>query len=170
MISKKKILLLDMNNTFMFGVDRFGVNEDYSTFYKSIGGKLSSGYVNGLICQVYDYLEQKYPAEAYRDCFPTLDQAIDACTTIRLDQFEKTKISETFSHHEHGEIPEDYVRCLKLLSNDFTLSLVIDIWAPKTMWVETFRKLDLWNLFSVCWFSSDHGVVKPSPALSAKEG
>jgi len=49
------------------------------------------------------------------------------------------------------------------LKRRFKLALVIDIWAPKQMWVDTFERLGIWTLFSAYSFSSDHGMVKPSP-------
>lgn len=42
MFENKKALLLDMNSTFMFGEDNFGKDEDFSIYYKKIGGQLSS--------------------------------------------------------------------------------------------------------------------------------
>ena len=38
MFKGKEAILLDMNSTFMFGEDRFGEVEDYSEYYRSIGG------------------------------------------------------------------------------------------------------------------------------------
>lgn len=49
------------------------------------------------------------------------------------------------------------------LKDRFILSVVIDIWSPKKIWLETFEKTGVSNLFSAASFSSDHGMVKPSP-------
>ena len=62
-LKEKEALLLDMNNTFMFGEDRFGEDEDFSKYYKSIGGNFSSEYINELIRCIYKYLEKIYPTE-----------------------------------------------------------------------------------------------------------
>ncbi len=163
MFKEKEALLIDMNSTFMFGEDRFGEEENFSQYYQSIGGKYPSGCVNSLIRKVYSYLDEKYPSEEYRHCFPCLEEAIDACLDQKLEQSEKEKVINTFSYHEHGEVPEIYAQCLKRLSKRFILSLVIDIWAPKNMWVNTFQRLGIWELFSAHSFSSDHGMIKPSP-------
>jgi FMN phosphatase YigB (HAD superfamily) len=162
MFKGKSALLLDMNSTFMFGEDRFGEGENFSAYYESTGGKLSPDYVNNLVRRVYDYLDQKYPTEDYRHCFPSLDEAIDASSKVQLPDSEKQRISDTFSFHEHGEMPDEYVSALRQLGENFTLSLVADIWAPKEMWVSTFKKLGIWELFKAYSFSSDHGMVKPS--------
>jgi FMN phosphatase YigB (HAD superfamily) len=163
MFEDKVALLLDMNSTFMFGEDRFGEEEDFAEYYRSIGGGLSSDHVNSLVREVFDYLAAKYPTEEYRHQFPSISKALDACTDGNLPEAEKAKIVSTFSFHEHGEIPEQYVTSLKRLRERFRLSLVIDIWAPKERWVNTFKKLEIWELFSAYSFSSDHGMVKPSP-------
>ena len=163
MIEGKEALLLDMNSTFMFGEDRFGLDENFSEYYKSIGGNLPDDVVNRIIRSSYDYLDEKYPTEKYRHSFPSLEFAINESTDINLPKSEIDKIIETFSFHEQGEVPKAYVNALRKLDEKFTLALVIDIWAPKAMWVQTFKNLGIWGLFSAYSFSSDHGMVKPSP-------
>ncbi len=151
-----------MNGTFMFGEDRFSEQEDFSAYYKSIGGGLDGDRVNSLIRQAYEFLDERYPDERFRNCFPTLHEAIANCSKTNLSDTEKQKIVETFSYHEHGDIAEEYISALKRLKERFTLSLVVDIWAPKEMWVSTFKRLGIWRHFSAHSFSSDHGCVKPS--------
>jgi FMN phosphatase YigB (HAD superfamily) len=163
MIKGKEALLLDMNSTFMFGEDRFGANEDFSAYYRTIGGVLPNDVVNQVIRSAYDYLDEKYPSEDYRHRFPSLASAIEASTDVNIPKSEKDKIIRTFSFHEHGVISPIYVNALKTLKKKFTLALVADIWAPKDMWIHTFKTLGIWELFSAHSFSSDHGIVKPSP-------
>lgn len=163
MFEYKEALLLDMNSTFMFGEDRFGEDEDYSEYYRSIGGNLPDKVVNDVIRGAYESLDVKYPSEEYRHCFPSLETAIEVSAVIDIPMIEKAKIIETFSYHEHGHIPQLYVQALRVLKENFTLALVIDIWSPKEMWVQSFKKLGIWGLFSARSFSSDHGMVKPSP-------
>ena len=163
MIEGKEALLLDMNSTFMFGEDRFGVDEDFSKYYRSIGGDLPSHVVNEVIRNSYNYLDERYPAEEYRHSFPTLKSAVKASSDFDIPGTEIEKIIESFAFHEHGEVPADYVDVLKSLKERLTLALVADIWAPKDMWVKTFKALGIWQLFSAYSFSSDHGIVKPSP-------
>ena len=159
----KEVILLDMNSTFMFEEDRFGEQEDFSIYYKSIGGQLSSADINKTIRQVFEYLSAIYPQEEYRNCFPTLQEAIDACTCNEFNVQDVEKIIETFAFYEHGEISTSYVQCLKALNKRFVMALVVDIWAPKQKWINTFKNLGIWELFSAHSFSSDHGMVKPSP-------
>lgn len=66
-------------------------------------------------------------------------------------------------HYKQSNVPPEYAAATNQLSKQFRLGLVIDIWAPKTLWVET---LDQQGILSVCEsvsFSSDCGMVKPSP-------
>jgi len=147
----------------MFEEDRFSEKEDYSIYYNTTGGCLSAKTVNNVINEVYNYLDEKYPSETYRHNFPSLEDAINNVIEEHIPPKEIKNIIETFSYHEHGIIPPEYVNVLKKLKTQYTLALVIDIWAPKTRWVNTFKQHDILNLFSAISFSSDHGIVKPSP-------
>ena len=75
----KKALLLDMNNTFMFGEDRFGGDEDFSIYYQSIGGKLFNQTIYEIIQHVFQYLDDRYTKEEYRNHFPSVAHAVAAC-------------------------------------------------------------------------------------------
>ena len=159
----KKALLLDMNGTFMFGEDRFGESEDFSKHYYKIGGTLPRDEVNQIIRSVYEYLATKYPDEKYRHNFPSLENAIQKVVTSTLPLAETIKIVDTFAFHELGQIPAEYRAALHKLKQHFLLAVVIDIWAPKSAWLNLFEMSGISNLFSAMSFSSDHGMVKPSP-------
>lgn len=163
MFTEKKALLLDMNNTFMFGEDRFGENEDFFTYYKKIDGSLKKKELNHIIMSAYDYLNIRYPDEKYRHNFPSLRKAIEKVHDIEITKEEIEKIINTFAFHELGHIPHEYIDVLHKLKEYFILAVVIDIWSPKKPWLETFEKSGISNLFSALSFSSDHGMVKPSP-------
>ncbi len=163
MFKAKKALLLDMNNTFMFGEDRFDENEDFSIYYKESGGKLPKDELDHIIRSVYKYLDNRYPDEKYRNDFPSLDKAIENTMNMEFLAEEKEKIINTFAYHELGYIPQEFVKALHELNEHFTLTAVIDIWSPKKMWLETFKKSGISKLFTTISFSSDHGMVKPSP-------
>jgi len=159
----KSTLLLDMNSTFMFGEDNFGVSDNFSNYYHRIGGTLSEKEVNKIIRSVYAYLDKRYPDERYRNNFPSLEEAIHIAINHNLSDEEMSKIVDTFSHHEIGSVPIEYVEVLHKLSKKYQLAVVIDIWSPKTMWLKLFEKIGIKELFSASSFSSDHGMVKPSP-------
>ena len=160
---KKKALLLDMNSTFMFGEDRFGADEDFSVHYNKIGGTLPRTEINEIIRAVYGFLEVRYPDEKYRHCFPSLETAIREVVSEKLPIHEINIVIETFTFHELGYIPQAYTAALHKLHQQFILATVIDIWSPKKAWLDTFARAGISTLFSATSFSSDHGMVKPSP-------
>ncbi|MCI0563883.1 MAG: HAD family hydrolase [Nitrososphaera sp.] len=163
MFAGKKALLLDMNSTFMFGEDRFGASEDFSVHYFKIGGTLPQDKINEIVRASYEYLDARYPDESHRHSFPSLESALREVAREILDGNEITKIIDTFTFHELGYIPKEYAAALHQLRQRFTLAAVIDIWAPKTAWLKEFERAGISDLFSATSFSSDHGMVKPSP-------
>ncbi len=161
--SNKSALLLDMNSTFMFGEDNFSSSEDFSKYYHEIGGTFPAEEINALIKSVYAHLDERYPDENYRHSFPTVEETINNLVEKKLSGKEVSKIVRTFAHHEIGNIPAEYIDVLHKLSVSYTLAVVIDIWAPKTTWLTLFEEVGIDKLFSASSFSSDHGMVKPSP-------
>lgn len=163
MYSNKSVLLLDMNSTFMFGEDNFGESEDFSTYYHKIGGVLSTVEINQIIRSIYYYLDKRYADENFRHAFPSVEAALKAVVNRELSEEEISKVIGTFAHHEIGYISTEYIKVLHQLNKTFQLAVVIDIWSPKQLWMHLFKKLGISELFSVSSFSSDHGMVKPSP-------
>jgi len=155
-------LLLDMNNTFMFGEDRFGPDQNYYEYYYKVGGALPESQLQDVIESAYNYLLVRYPDETYRDNFPSLETAISSVSNKKLGAEELENIIDTFSYHEHGYIPPEYISSLNALSDQYTCAAVIDIWSPKQRWLNTFELHGLDKVFSTYSFSSDHGSVKPS--------
>lgn len=153
-----------MNQTFMFGADRFGATKDYSVIYRQLGGTMEPSRVNQLICAAYDYLDVRYPDPKYQESFPSLREAfVSVSVRDPLSEGDLELLVETFAHHELGTVPPEYAAAINQLSKQFRLGLVIDIWAPKTLWV---KMLDQCGVLSACEsvsFSSDCGMVKPSP-------
>jgi len=147
----------------MFGEDNFAASEDFSEYYHKIGGALSKEAVNEAIRSVYGYLDKRYPDEEYRHGFPTVAEAIRNAVDKNFAEEEISILVNTFAKHEAGNIPSEYIEALHRLSKKYKLAVVIDIWAPKEHWLEIFRESGIDKLFSASSFSSDHGIVKPSP-------
>lgn len=163
MIAHKKAVLLDMNGTFMFGQDRFGHAEDFSIQYRKLGGIKYANEVNEIIRRAYTYLDERYREEAFQYQFPSVASAIQETGGKRIEPDEVERMVATFAYHELGYIPDEYVSALHDLHQHVVLAAVIDIWAPKSPWLTLFREAGIDELFSVMYFSSDHGIVKPSP-------
>ncbi|MCY7337153.1 MAG: HAD family hydrolase [Chamaesiphon sp.] len=164
MIDKFSTILLDMNDTFMFGADRFGSNEDYSIVYHQLGGMMESVRVNQLIQSAYAYLDIRYPDPQYRESFPSLREAfVSVEGQDSLSEMDLELLIETFARHELGFVPPEYATAISQLSQRFRLGLVIDIWAPKTLWIETLNQCGVFSVCESASFSSECGIVKPSP-------
>jgi FMN phosphatase YigB (HAD superfamily) len=164
MIDQFSTVLLDMNDTFMFGADKFGSDQDYSLIYRQLGGSIEPSRVNRLIQVAYSYLETRYPDPQYREAFPSLREAfLSVEGDDSLSERDLELLIETFACHELGSVPPEYVASIERLSQRFRLGLVIDIWAPKTRWMETLSQCGVLPLCEATSFSSDCGMVKPSP-------
>ena len=164
MLDNFSTLLLDMNDTFMFGADCFGDGEDYYVIYRQLGGMMESNRVNDLIQKAYNYLDIRYRDPLYRESFPSLQKAlVDVAGCETLQQEELDLLIETFAYHELGYIPHEYSNAITQLAKDFRLGLVIDIWSPKTLWIKALNQAKILPLCGAVSFSSDCGIVKPSP-------
>ncbi len=164
MLDKFTTLLLDMNGTFMFGGDRFSQETDYSIFYHQLGGKLAADRVNLLIQTAYNYLNIRYPDPEYRESFPSLQAALLATIDNQpISQLDLDLLIATFAKHELGTVPVEYAIAIERLAQRFRLGLVIDIWAPKPLWIEALNRCGVLPRCEAVSFSSDCGIVKPSP-------
>ena len=153
-----------MNQTFMFGADRFSATKDYSVVYHQLGGTMEPSRVNQLICAAYDYLDVRYPDPKYRESFPSLREAFERAAVLDpLSEEDLELLVETFARHKLGTVPPEYAAAINQLSKHFRLGLVIDIWAPETLWVETLEQCGILFVCESASFSSDCGIVKPSP-------
>lgn len=160
----RQAVLLDMNGTFMFDGDRFGPTENYFDYYSTLGGNFSESQVNSIISNAYAYLNARYPQVEYRESFPSVISAIRATSSDELSSTEEELLVETFAAHEIGEIDSDHVGAINALASKHKVGAVIDIWSPKPKWEALFIENGLARAFSAISFSSDHGLVKPSPA------
>ena len=124
---------------------------------------LPSDEINRIIRAAYKYLDTRYSDENFRHNFPSLESAIHDVVGDILNENDLNKIIDTFSFHELGYIPDEYAETLHKLCQRFRLAAVIDIWSPKTAWLKEFERAGVSGLFSAASFSSDHGMVKPSP-------
>ncbi len=159
----KRVVLLDMNSTFMFGEDRFGPGEDYAATYRRLHGGRADARVNALIGAAYAYLDRRYPDPAWRERFPTVAEALQTVAPEPLQNRDLDRLVDTFACHEIGHIPADYAAALHRLARRYRLGAVIDIWSPKRRWERLFEDAGVGCLLAAIAFSSDSGIVKPSP-------
>jgi FMN phosphatase YigB (HAD superfamily) len=164
MLDNFDTLLLDMNDTFMFGHDRFGGPRQFGRFYRSIGGTFPEEFATNLIANVYSSLVRKYPDPSYFERFPSIQDELKAMAPEEgLDPVQLELLVATFAYFELGTIPPEYALALSKLSKTHKLGLVADVWAPRARWIDEFSRAGVLCLFDAMSFSSDDGVVKPSP-------
>lgn len=161
------VILLDVQKTFMFGVDRFEEDEDFFATYQAVGGEeLSRSAVCSAILSCLEYLGARYEDPAYYDAFPTLRTALEAANPdLGLSQTEIGLLQTTFASHECGTVSDEHARTLKELAKTHRLGVVSNIWAEKHVWIREFRRMGILDLFEVLVFSSDYPSIKPSPVL-----
>lgn len=159
-----KIILLDMNSTFMFGEDRFNVGTDFFLTYQRFGGvRLESAAVNSAIRNCYTQMSSIYEDSTQMDNFPTLAEGLRKYAAI--EDIDLPILEAVFAYHELGRIPDSYAACLTRLSRSHRLGLVSNIWAKKAVWLAEFERAGISNIWQTRVFSSDTRSIKPSPRL-----
>ncbi len=157
-------ILLDMNETFMFDADSFGPQEDYSICYRSLGGQSPPEQVNRIIADAFNYLEHRYAKPEYHECFPRVAEAMIAVENgLSENAGELDLLVNTFANHEMGRVPVEFQLKVLQLTSKFPVALVVDIWAPSDIWKKELTRLEILNSCKAFFFSSDYGIVKPSP-------
>lgn len=157
-------ILLDMNNTFLFGEDRFGSEHDYAATCRRLGGRLPAERVRSVIDACYRYLAALYPDPECHDRFPTIaDTLRDLPEAAGLSDTELRVLEQSFADHELGRVPQEYAAVVRKLATTHRLALVADIWSQKQPWLDELERVGLLDVFEVLVFSSDLGSVKPSP-------
>jgi putative hydrolase of the HAD superfamily len=164
LLDEFRVILLDMNGTFMFGEDRFGPNEYFYEAYRALGGNaLSPDEVDSSIRDCHQSLWKLYENPARYDDFPSVAERIRRFGGA--PEAELPLLEQVFAAHELGSIPPEYATLLRRLSQTHRLGLVTNIWSRKGTWLAEFARAGVANVFACEIFSSDTRSIKPSPAL-----
>jgi FMN phosphatase YigB (HAD superfamily) len=160
-----RVVLLDMNSTFMFGEDRFGDGEDFAATYRKIGGaRLRPQEIEEAIRSAYASMAEDYKNPAKYDDFPQVrDVLLAVAPHLPLDEVALLEL--VFGLHELGRVDEKYGEYLRNLARTHRLGLVANIWCKKELWLRELQRAGVLGLFESTVFSSDHKSIKPSPAL-----
>lgn len=164
-LDRFKVILLDMNGTFMFGQDRFGPDEDFAATYRGLGGNmLADVEVERAVKTTFDLMAADYENPAKYDNFP---QVADVLKTLHpsLPDDELSLVEEVMAVHELGHVTDAYAGCLRRLADTHRLGLVANIWCKKDRWLNELEGAGVLDLFEFPVFSSDHKSMKPSPVL-----
>ena len=164
-LDRFKVILLDMNGTFMFGQDRFGPDEDFAATYRGLGGNLLTDVeVERAVRTTYGLMAADYESPAKYDDFP---QVAEVLKTLRpsLPADELSLLEEVMAIHELGNVTDAYAGYLRRLAETHRLGLVANIWCKKDRWLKELVRAGVLDLFEFPVFSSDHKSMKPSPVL-----
>jgi FMN phosphatase YigB (HAD superfamily) len=166
-IDRFDAILLDMGNTFMFDVDRFGEDEDYYATYRDFGGRiLSREEVRAPITEVLDRMLVAARDPARVDDFGEVSRFLrESSAAFELPPPEVELIVKVFARHELGTIPEGHIDALRRLRKTHPLGLVSNVWSPSHFCESALEKVGIRDLFSVRVWSSDYLSIKPSARL-----
>lgn len=158
------IVLLDMNDTFMFGHDRFGPQEDYWATYCSFGG-CSMGRESLLLTirETCKGILEDYECPDLSDNFPTLAECLRKYGNAPEEQLPI--LERVFAAHEMGYVPQEHGAFLQQLSKSHQLGVVSNICARPEPWRTYFLEIGIFSAFTTLVFSSETQFIKPSPRL-----
>ena len=158
------VLLLDMNGTFMFGMDNFGAGQRFHATYQSLGGTvLSEEQVHASIRSCYDTMLGFYRSPEYFNNFPSVVETLGRKDS--LPQMELRLLEQVFARHELGTVSVPYADLLRRLSKTHPLGIVSNLWSRKEPWLAEFERAGISDVFTCKIFSSDCRSIKPSPIL-----
>ena len=166
-IDSYSVILLDMMGTFMFGGDRFSEAEDYARTYRGLGGRaLADAEVRAVISEVFGRMGRDYHEPALFERFPpAFDYLAAALAESGLPASEAALLDEVFAVHETGKVPERHAEVIRRLSRTHRLGVVSNVWCRSHLCGEELRRAGVAANFERVLFSSDVGVVKPSPLI-----
>lgn len=169
-IDRFEVVLLDMGRTFMFNVDRFDKDDDFRATYRKAGGnRLRGREVFQILSAIFHQMiaDSKKP-EKYDNFSSVLTYLKRHPKSAQLPADEIAILEKVFSEHEAGTIPEAYVSVLRQLYKTHRLGIVSDIWSHSERFYQELARVGIRELFEAIVFSSDIGIIKPSPKIFQK--
>ncbi len=169
-ITNFDILLFDMGKTFMFRGDRFDEEQEYEKTYISFGGKkLSNKILHEIIYYIYGKLLIRSRDEKFQDDMMTVEELIENDEYFKdITNEDKILIEKVFAYHECGVVPISCKETLGNLSNSHKLGLISNVWCKSEYFKKQLKKDEVFDLFEITIFSSDHKSVKPSKKIFNK--
>ena len=169
-IDRFDVVLLDMGCTFMFNVDRFDEDDDFGATYRRAGGnRLQGEEVFEILSAIFHQMiaDSKRP-EKYDNFSSVLTYLKRHPKSAQLPADEIAILEKVFSEHEAGTIPEAYANALRQLHRTHRLGIVSDIWSHSERFHRELARVGIRELFEAIVFSSDIGIIKPSPKIFQK--
>jgi len=166
-IDQFEVILLDMGRTFMFEVDRFAEHDDLGATYRRVGGdRLSDRQVyqiqNSIFQQMIADSQKPDNYENFPSVISYLQKHPESCS---LPADEIRILEEVFFQHEKGTVPDEYISTLQQLHSRHRLGIISDVWSRSELFYQELDRLGIRGLFEVIVFSSEVGIIKPSPRI-----
>ena len=158
------VILLDQGETFMFGNDRFGREQDFAATYRNIGGALlSDAEVHDTISTTVEALLVAYDSGQADDRFPTVHDILAASTT--LSETEMDFLDDVIAEHEVGTISSQHRETIHQLAETHRLGIISNVFAQPARFEHNLQQAGILGCFDHIVWSSAHGVIKPSPRI-----
>ncbi len=169
-IDKFDVILLDMGNTFMFDCDRFSELEYFGKTYRQLSGiLLKDAQVKSIMSDVFNRMGKDYENPEYYECFPPVKSyLIQVLKENNLPISEIELLEQVFAMHEIGTVPDTHAEAIGQLSRTHKLGVVSNIWCKSEFCLNEFHRVGIAHLFETIIFSSDYGIIKPSPLIYRK--
>src|SRR4051794_37015878 len=98
-LSRYRVILLDLNGTFMFGHDRLGRGEDFHATYAGLGGtQLGPDEIRRAVLTCCGSLARDYEDPARYDDFPSVAEAL-AVAALGLPEDELRLLENIIALH-----------------------------------------------------------------------
>lgn len=168
-IDRYEAILLDMGNTFMFDCDRFNDLDNANTYSQLGGTHFNSTQVKAIASCAIAQMSKDYENPEYYECFPSIISYLERIFKEKdLPTTELDLLEQVISIHEVGIIPHTHAEALRQLRKTHKLGVVSNIWCQSKFCLEEFHRVGISNLFETIIFSSDYGIIKPSPLIYQK--
>lgn len=166
LLREAEVLLLDQGRTFMFDNDRFGPHVDYEQTYAQLGGARLIGQVRGFVERLFDALDAQYrdPSASASSSFPTVEQMAERLG-LGFDAEEALRFARLIGVHELGVISDAHRAVLRSLVETHRLGVVSNFWGHESVAERNLQRSGVWSCFEHRLWSSQHGCIKPAPAL-----
>ncbi|HCF29800.1 MAG TPA: haloacid dehalogenase [Cyanobacteria bacterium UBA11049] len=169
-IDRFEAILLDMGNTFMFDCDRFSNLDNFAKTYSQLGGtQFNNVQVKAIVSGAIAQMGYDYENPEYYECFPSIISYL--YRILRQNDLPTTEIElleKVITIHEIGTIPDTHAEAVRQLRITHKLGVVSNIWCQSKFCLEEFHRVGINDIFTTNIFSSDYGIIKPSPLIFQK--
>jgi FMN phosphatase YigB (HAD superfamily) len=166
-LERYDVVLLDMGNTFMFDCDRFGDADALARTYAALpGAALAPPRAAAILADLCEHSLRVSRDPRNNEAFPSVMQMLRQMPAAgELDDAEGGRLCEVFARHELGRIPLEHAAAVRSLARTRRLGLISNVWSPGDVFRRALDEAGIRCAFVCTVFSSDAGIIKPSPRI-----